>query len=154
MSSNSSQATSFLFFSTKVITFEPGNIFVLIWYSEWPLVVVILPKVVGAYRIVPRYPEKFIYFVVFSQYMNFNSGKCLYESKITKGCTIINNVCTFYKSILRLTFWLKKYVGTALPLSFLVFVPSRNSKVRLQLFETLLIRIITLPANFFSVSPE
>ena len=38
MSSNPSQATSFLLFPTKVITFEPGNIFELIWYSEWPLV--------------------------------------------------------------------------------------------------------------------
>ena len=38
MSSNPSQATSFLFFSTKVITFKPCNIFELIWYSEWPLV--------------------------------------------------------------------------------------------------------------------
>ena len=37
MSSNLSQATSFLFFSTKMITFMLCNIFELIWYSEFIL---------------------------------------------------------------------------------------------------------------------
>ena len=38
VSSNPSQATSFLFFSTKMITFVLCNIFELIWYSEFILV--------------------------------------------------------------------------------------------------------------------
>ena len=37
VSSNPSQATSFLFFSTKMITFVVCKIFELIWYSEFIL---------------------------------------------------------------------------------------------------------------------
>ena len=37
VSSNPSQATSFLFFSTTMITFVLCNIFELIWYSEFIL---------------------------------------------------------------------------------------------------------------------
>ena len=56
---NPSQATSFLFSSTKVITFKPSNIFELIWYSEWPLDSSFLSSLLG-FDLILRFSVTFV----------------------------------------------------------------------------------------------